>query len=443
LYWIGSLLFTADNLSHRVNAIFRNASVLSVAHIVGYVIPLLEIPILARALGPHAYANVVFFQSVALLSSLVVEYGFNLSASRQVALARNDQTSLSRIFSDVSLAKAILSVIVIATLVTLMFATSSQGIVSGQEMIFWSFIYFVAFGFSPFWYFQGRERMVGVVILELGLRSAGLFFLYFLVKSNLDAALALAIMSSVGVANTVLSTAWCFREIGVSAISLRGAITQIRQGFHIFLYRSSNNILLSAAPPVLAFSAGQSALAVFVPAEKVIRGVVGLVTPVLTAFFPHFSRGLAVSGRHYLHHGWAVVFSVALAGTLAALFLWFLGPTLLTLVLGAQYALAGKLLLWFVWLIPLRMTNQALGMALLIPARKDRVASGLLMAFSGLALGFGGALATQIGALGMVIGFIVAEGLLLVSLTTVAVNMAPDIFRNLLTKSRKNIGADQ
>lgn len=38
----------------------------------GYLVPILEIPVLARSLGVQEYGKVVLIQSVALLSSLVV-----------------------------------------------------------------------------------------------------------------------------------------------------------------------------------------------------------------------------------------------------------------------------------------------------------------------------------------------------------------------------------
>lgn len=400
--------------------VYRNATVLSVANVVGYIIPLLEVPILARALGPESYGMVVLFQSIALISSLIVEYGFNLSAARQVALAKNDPILLGRIFSDVFLAKIILSFLVMVALFALSFTASAHRVVSNFEMLAWSAAYFVAFGFSPFWFFQGREQLTGVIVLEFCLRLIGLSLLFVLIKSDQDAVLALAIMSAVGLTNTVLSTWWCFREVASFSISLGGAIKQISQGFYVFLYRSSNNILLNAAPPVLGYTVGPSALAVFVPAEKVVRGVVGFVAPVLTALFPYFSRIYAEASAYSLRHAWLIICCAALGGAVAATILSFYGPLLLNVVLGSQYALAEKLLCWFVWIIPLRMTNQALGMVLLIPARRDKAASSLLMIFSMLSLVLGGGLSTQFGVRGMVIGFIAAEAMLTISLLVVS-----------------------
>ena len=53
---------------------FKNVSLLLVAQLVSYLIPILEIPILAKALGVDQYGQVLIIQTTALLCSLIVEY---------------------------------------------------------------------------------------------------------------------------------------------------------------------------------------------------------------------------------------------------------------------------------------------------------------------------------------------------------------------------------
>lgn len=398
---------------------------LLISYAAGYIIPLLEIPILAKNLGPTQYGNVVFFYSSAFLCSLIVEYGFNLSASRQVAIAQGNKLSISRIFADVLLAKIFLFIfsIFIGAIFFIIFDRYISTL--NYKMIFWAAIFFLACGFNPFWYFQGRERMAGVIVFDLCLRGIGLAMQFLFVKNEHDATLALAIISSVGLATTLFSMIWCLQEIGIAPMSLNGAMRQITQGFNVFIYRSSNNILLSAAPTVLGATAGQAALASFVPAEKVIRGVTGFVTPILTALFPHNARKLA--GRRNvqaLRETWIVICIIALVGTCVSVILWFFGPRMLNIVLGEQYAASEKLLKLFAWIIPFRMANQALGIILIIPTQKDRIAGILLSCFSIIALVLGGKLSSFFGSLGMVVAFLVSEVMLFISLLTISLKIS-------------------
>ena len=60
----------------------RDAAVLYVAHALALLVPLATIPYLARVLGPHAWGLVVFSQSLGAWLALVIEYGFDLSGTR-------------------------------------------------------------------------------------------------------------------------------------------------------------------------------------------------------------------------------------------------------------------------------------------------------------------------------------------------------------------------
>ena len=71
-----------------------DAGTLYVVHVVGMLVPLLTIPYLARVLRPTAWGTVVFAQSLGAWLALVVEYGFDLSATRAVARHRDSRSHL-------------------------------------------------------------------------------------------------------------------------------------------------------------------------------------------------------------------------------------------------------------------------------------------------------------------------------------------------------------
>ena len=173
---------------------FKNVSLLLVAQLVSYLIPILEIPILAKALGVDQYGQVLIIQTTALLCSLIVEYGFSLSGARQVAVCGPENKSLlSAIYNGVNSAKLLLSSGMIVV---------SMGVLSildfdlDLQLILWGYLYFLAFSFSNIWLFQGLEKLTFVVTFELVLRFAGLLVLYLLLNVSANASFALMIMSS-------------------------------------------------------------------------------------------------------------------------------------------------------------------------------------------------------------------------------------------------------
>src|SRR5271168_4953465 len=75
-----------------------------------YALPLLTFPYLARVLGPSGWGVVVFAQAIGIVITCVVEYGFDISASRETSRQRNDPGRLSELISGVLGAKSLLAI---------------------------------------------------------------------------------------------------------------------------------------------------------------------------------------------------------------------------------------------------------------------------------------------------------------------------------------------
>ena len=396
--------------------VIRNSAWLSTAHLAGYLIPLLELPILTRALGPEVYGGVLFALASSLAFSLIVEFGFNLSASREIAAVRDDRLKVARIVGNVMLAKFMLAAFIVS-FVALGIAVFGLPASLTENLLAPACLFFLAFGLSPFWYFQGTERMVGPVLLNLGLRVIGLGLLWFFVRSEDDGALALYLLAAVGFINTFITIVWMMWEVRSPTGSFHGAWRQLAGGWHAFVYRSSNDVLMSASPAVLGFASTRYETGVFVPAEKVIKACAGMVTPVLTAFFPFLSRRFNETG---VSSGWGVVLVLSACSFIGAYLLFWLSPWLIKILAGDGFEKTTALLQWFVCLIPLRVINQSLGIAILMPAGRDRWAGYSLIVCAVIAMSLGFWLAGNYGAQGMVFGLLFGEALLCLLLFPVA-----------------------
>lgn len=403
--------------------VFKNMGLLFFVQLFGYLVPILEIPVLARSLGVQEYGKVVLIQSVALLSSLVVEYGFSLSAARQVSLAKTDISLLSRVFGEVLSAKLIITSII--SFVALLFYLSFNSPAFEPEVIGLGFLYFVAFGFSPFWFFQGLEKIALVVFLEVALRVASLSCLFIFVRDPTDALVALSILATFALANTLLGNYLCYRNGCRVRFSLLGGWLQIRKGFHVFIYKSSNNILLSAGPALVGLLCGKLAVSGYVPAEKIIRGFVGFINPVLIGFFPYLNRQYLHSEKNASRLSWIIVGLMFLLGGVSALFISLAGGFLINKILGADFEQATTTLQIFVWIIPFRMANQALGLCMLIPRGMDKVASSAMLLFSVVSIILASVLSISYYVNGIVFGFILAELMLCVTFLILSYRYKP------------------
>ncbi len=397
---------------------FKNVSLLFVAQLVSYLIPILEIPILARALGVDQYGQVLLIQATALLCSLVVEYGFSLSGARQVAVCGvENKTLLANIYNGVTSAKILLAASIVGLSVLLL--SFSDLNVSSQAIV-WGYLYFLAFSFSNIWLFQGLEKVTFVVVFELLLRFLGLFILYQFLTVSAEINSALMIMSSFALLNTLVGLYLAYRIVGHFSVDFKSGIEQIRKGFHGFIYKSSNNIMLSAGPALVGVMCGQASVAKFAPAEKIIKASVGLVGPVLIGLYPYLSRRLLSSSGNSLKLSSIIIAFMFFAGVAGASIIYFAGDFLIHLMLGVGFEEAIPILQVFVWIIPFRMMNQSIGLTIFMPLGKDRILSMCLMFFSVLSLCMAAFLSYWYDLAGIVYGLVLTEVLFSISLVFMA-----------------------
>jgi len=74
---------------------------LSVLQVVGFILPLLVIPYLISVLGVGKFGLVALAQAVITYFAVFTDYGFNLSATRDISINRNNNTKVSSIFNSV------------------------------------------------------------------------------------------------------------------------------------------------------------------------------------------------------------------------------------------------------------------------------------------------------------------------------------------------------
>ncbi|WP_019412044.1 oligosaccharide flippase family protein [Pseudomonas psychrophila] len=398
----------------------KNVSLLFVAQLISYLIPILEVPILARALGVESYGHILIVQTTAILCSLVVEYGFSLSGARQVALCADNKPLLSKIYNEVVSGRVILAVGVVSFSLVVLFFVKVD---ASPLAILWGYFYFLAFGFGNLWLFQGLEKITYPVVVEVCLRFLGLLVLFLCVSHPSDAAIALMIMSSFALLSTVISFYLAYKVVGGFSFELKGGIQQIKEGFHGFLYKSSNNIMLSAGPALVGVMCGQAAVAKFAPAEKIIKASVGLVGPVLIGLYPYLSRRLLKSTTVSLKLSGIIVAALFAAGAIGAGIIFVLAKFLMDMMLGPGFEEAIIILQIFVFIIPFRMMNQAMGLAVFMPLGKDRVLSLLLIFFSFFSLLLAAILSYWFELQGIVYGLVLSEVIFSLFLVLFALNI--------------------
>jgi PST family polysaccharide transporter len=216
-------------------AVLSNAAFLSALQTITYILPVFIIPYLFRTIGPEKFGLIAFAQAFMQYFIILTDYGFNISATKEISLCRNEHAKVCNIFSSVMTAKiglAFLSLLILGVIVycTPRFRNDwpvyalSSGTILGNTIF-------------PVWFFQGTEKMKYIANLNIagGIIYALLIFLF--VKVPQDYLMIPFINSCVFLATGILGQYTVFRRFGVE-FSLKGYKNirqQLRAGWDIFI----------------------------------------------------------------------------------------------------------------------------------------------------------------------------------------------------------------
>ena len=284
--------------------------------IVNQVLPIVILPYLLKKLGDFNFGLLMIAQTIALFGVTTVEYGFNLTGVRSVALVRQDPARLLELYRDVNLVK-----LLFCLLCAVIFWLAQQFFPMDIDLclaVAAGFLMVLGAALQPNWFFMGMEWFRQISLVQIFSRATCLLLIFFLVQSEDDFLSALALFF----APTLLSGALLL--VAAQRHFSRGAAATyrvdqprlsrlVRDGADVYLSQMAASLFSSTNTLVLGILSGPVDSGRYALAEKLMRGVAVLSTPVTEALFPRVVAGLKAD----LHTGLAFLRRVVLAGGLA------------------------------------------------------------------------------------------------------------------------------
>ena len=282
-----------DRFSHiqpEKKRLIENFFSLAVLQGVTYILPLLTVPYLMRVLGAEKFGLVAFAQAFIQYFVIITDYGFDLSATREISINRNNDKAIQETVSSVFIIKIILMFVSLSVLCTVIFLVP-------QFRTEWP-IYIFTFGIVlgnimfPTWFFQGMENMKYITVLNIIAKGIFTILIFIIVKTSEDYIYVPGI-TSLGWIIAGLISIWFMVykfEIRPCLPPKSAILDRFRESTQFFLSRVSVSIYTSSNAFVLGLFTSNQMVGYYSAAEKLYSALRSLYQPLNNVLYPYISK---------------------------------------------------------------------------------------------------------------------------------------------------------
>lgn len=331
--WI--VKYKQSDVKHEIKDVFYLIALQGV----NYIAPLLVLPYLMVVLGAEKFGYIGFSLSVTQYLMLIVDFGFNLSATKRIALNKNNIEELNNIFTSTLYAKLVL--LVISFIILIGFASVPRFDVY-RETMFVLFLMVVGNTFSFVWLFQGLGKIKIISIVNIISKLMILPITFLLVKEPNDYLIAAFIQAFVGIFSMFISIGYMFQNkmVEISSFVKKNIVYELRESFPLFLSSAATSLYMASFVIVLGYFSTAQEVGQYSAADRITRALCWLIViPISQAFYPKITRMGLENKQKAMKLILKILFFII--GSMVVIFIiLFFFSTSLVLFLGKDYSSA-------------------------------------------------------------------------------------------------------
>jgi len=276
--------------------LLENFVSLSLLRGINYILPLITLPYLTRVLGVEKFGLVMFAQAFTWYFMNITDYGFNLSATREIAVNRGRTETISTIFNSVLIIKLALALtgFIVFSAIILIF-----GKFRGDWLLYLA-SYGMVFGYAlfPEWLFQGMEKMKYITVINLTAKLIFIICIFAVIRSSADYIYVPVFYSLGFLAAGILGITIAVRQFKLKWQwpGLKNMKIRLVDGFHIFITGIMPQLYNNSATFILGLLTNNILVGYYAAASKVIEALNSIIYIISQTFFPYLNRRISSHG---------------------------------------------------------------------------------------------------------------------------------------------------
>lgn len=318
------------------NKSIQNFLFLAIIQSSNVLISIISMPLLIQNIGVDQFGLVNLALAVIVLMNVLVVYGYNLSAPREVAISQKDKTALSHLVSNVFSAKILLAsssafVILVAVFGLNLFKEY-------QIILVFSILMLFSEATLPLWFFQGMEKMKLISIANIFSKLLFLMGIVLFIHSPEQSKWVNFMMGFFGLSINLGLLVYIHYFLGIKFFKPEwGAIkVSLKENFLLFLSSASSYISVNGGLIILSFFSVAETLGMYSLAERVVMVLRMFPAMIIQSIYPNASKLFQSDEKAFFRFLRNVYFRVVAFGVFITMMTYLAAPLAIKVLARAE-----------------------------------------------------------------------------------------------------------
>ncbi|GAB2487072.1 oligosaccharide flippase family protein [Algoriphagus taiwanensis] len=272
------------------NKSIQNFLFLAIIQSSNVLISIITMPLLIQSIGVDQFGLVNLALSVIILLNILVGFGYNLSAPREVAINQEDKESLSHLVSNVFSGKIILALV--ATVVILIGAFGFNLFQEYRLILVFSSLLLFSEATLPLWFFQGMEKMKLVSIANIFSKLLFLMGIVLFIHSPEQSQWVNFMLGFFGLTINLMLLFYIHAFMGIKFYrpEFSAIYRSLKENILLFFSNLASHISINGGLIILSFFSAAETLGMYSLAERVVMVLRLFPALIIQAIFPNASK---------------------------------------------------------------------------------------------------------------------------------------------------------
>ncbi|WP_195558295.1 oligosaccharide flippase family protein [Ligilactobacillus salivarius] len=273
----------------KMNKVTKNTIMLYIMNIAQLILPLVTLPYLTRVLTVDNYGVVNYVKSIMTYMQIIIEFGFILSATKDIVKAGNDKKIIGEITGNVILGKILLSML--SLIVLIIFTIFVPILKNNVAFTMLSFIPIFLSTFLIDFFFRGIEKMEVITIRYIVMKSISTLLTFLFVRGNGDL-LMIPILDIIGNVAAILLVWKEVYKLGIklSFGTIKDIWDSIADSFLYFISSMASTAFGALNTLLVGILLSSKEVAYWSLAMQILGAIQALYTPINNGIYPEMVK---------------------------------------------------------------------------------------------------------------------------------------------------------